>query len=400
MTRGEPSGAERSFERGDPPRGAAVQGAAVRVGQVRVKKLWLNDFRSYDSSQVELAPGVTVVVGKNGNGKTNLLEAIGYAGTSASFRGASPDVIIRAGCGCAVVRADVDQAGRDVLIEVEIATAGRGRIQVNKQKLARSRDLLAELPITVFAPDDLALVKDAPAGRRAFLDHTLAQLQPSNDALRAEVERILRQRNALLKQAGGRLTPDVETTLDVWDTQLADAGERLARARQSLTRALSPIVSAACIQLGGDSVEVELSYDAPWLAGGLGEALRESRSDDLRRGVSLVGPHRDELLIHLDGLRARTHASQGEQRTLALALRLGSHRLVTDHLGVAPVLLLDDVFSELDDARSDALLAHLPTRHSQTVLTTAGRVPPGAIPDLVLHVSRTPGSASAIVARR
>jgi DNA replication and repair protein RecF len=284
--------------------------------------------------------------------------------------------------------------GRELLIEAELAASGRGRMQVNKQKVARSRDLLGLLPTTVFTPDDLVLVKGGPAERRRYLDETLVLLRPANDALRSDVERILRQRNTLLKQAGGRLTDEIASTLDVWDTKFAESGQRWAEARLELTRSLEPAVTEAAHQLSGDEVAIELTYEAPWLVSGLAAALAAGRDADVRRGLTLVGPHRDELGIRLGGLPARTQASQGEQRTMALALRLGAHRLAAGHLGVPPVLLLDDVFSELDPDRSQALLDHLPA--GQTILTTAGIIPDGARPDVVLTVEDStvsPGAA-------
>jgi DNA replication and repair protein RecF len=356
----------------------------VSDASVTLRRLWLNDFRSYASAEVAFAPGVTLLVGRNGQGKTNVLEAIGYAGSQASFRGASTETMVRAGCDRAVVRADVERDGRDLLLEAELAASGRGRMLVNKQRVSRRRDVLGLLPTTVFTPDDLVLVKGGPAERRRYLDDSLVQLRPSNDALRAEVDRVLRQRNTLLKQAGGRLTPEIAATLDVWDAKFADAGQRLADARVALVGRLEPLVIEAAGQLSGSDAKVALAYEAAWLGDGLAEALARGRDADVRRGVTLVGPHRDELVLLLDGRPARTQASQGEQRTVALALRLGAHRLAADHLGVAPVLLLDDVFSELDPSRSEALLQHLPP--GQTILTTAGAVPAGAHPDVVLEV--------------
>jgi DNA replication and repair protein RecF len=357
----------------------------VTDASVFLRRLWLTDFRSYATAEVELSEGVTVVVGPNGQGKTNLLEAIAYAGSQSSFRGASAEVMVRVDCERAFVRADVLRDGRELLIEAEIAASGRGRVQVNKQRATRGRDLLGLLPTTVFTPDDLVLVKGGPAERRGYLDETLVALRPSNDALRSDVERILRQRNTLLKQAGGRLTDEIASTLDVWDATFAEAGQRLAEARVALTTVLQPAVTRAAHQLSGSQVPIELVYDAPWLADGLAAALATGRGGDVRRGLTLTGPHRDELMIRLDGLPARTQASQGEQRTLALALRLGAHRLAADHLGVPPVLLLDDVFSELDPSRSQALLEHLPA--GQTILTTAGVVPDAAHPDVVFDVA-------------
>jgi DNA replication and repair protein RecF len=208
-------------------------------------------------------------------------------------------------------------------------------------------------------------------------------VHPKNDALRADVERILRQRNTLLKQAGGHLDSAAEATLDVWDAQLAQAGEALAAAREDLVVRLQPELAKAYDQLAGGPADVGSTYTRSW-RDDLSSALLASRRDDVRRGVTLVGPHRDELQLTIGGLPARTHASQGEQRSLTLALRLAGHRAVTDAAGSPPVLLLDDVFSELDPDRSDALLAHLPA--GQALLTTAGALPDGARPDVEVRV--------------
>ena len=251
--------------------------------------------------------------------------------------------------------------------------------------MARTRDLLGALRVSVFSPDDLELVKGGPAERRHYLDDALVARRPAFDSLRSDLEKILKQRNALLKQAGGRLTPDVESTLSVWDAKLIETGEALAQARDDLVTELAPALNLAYEQVAGRSVPVTTTYDAPWREQGLAAALEAARRDELRRGVSLVGPHRDDLVLHLDGLPSRTHASQGEQRSLALALRLAAHRVVTDATGSSPILLLDDVFSELDPDRSAALLAHLPP--GQTVLSSASGLPPGAMPELVLRVS-------------
>src|SRR5437867_446528 len=251
---------------------------------MRVERLWLTDFRNYESADVSPAPGLTVVVGDNGEGKTNLLEAVGYLATLGSFRGAPRD----------------------------------------------------------------ALVRQAAGG-------------------------------------GGRLSGDLATTLEVWDERLADAGERLGAARADLCRRLEPLVAKCYAQVAGNGAHVGLTYEAPWREPGLAAALVEARADELRRGISLVGPHRDDVGLSVDGLPARTHASQGEQRSLALALRLGAHTLVTDVIGIAPVLLLDDIFSELDADRSAALVAHLPD--AQALLATTAGVPAGARADLVLRVS-------------
>jgi DNA replication and repair protein RecF len=254
---------------------------------------------------------------------------------------------------------------------------------VNRQPLRRTRDLLGALRVTVFSPDDLVLVKGGPGERRRYLDELLVACHPRWDALIGEVDRILRQRGVLLKQAGGKLTPSIESTLDVWDDKLASAGTELATARVELVDRLRPVVGDFYSGIAARAVPVELSYAASW-GPSLAGALAAARRDDLRRGVSTVGPHRDELVISLDGLPARTHASQGEQRSLALALRLGGHRVVAEAAGEEPVLLLDDVFSELDPVRSAALVASLPV--GQALLTTAGPPPPGITPAAQLEV--------------
>jgi DNA replication and repair protein RecF len=254
---------------------------------------------------------------------------------------------------------------------------------VNRQRLERTRDLLGVLRVTVFSPDDLALVKGGPAERRRFLDDALVALAVKYDAIRLELDRILRQRNTLLRQVGGRLDADAETTLDVWDSRLVTTGEQLGRARAALVERAAPYVTGAYAKLAPDG-DVSLGYAPPWRASGLATALAAARGDDVRRGVSTVGPHRDELDLTIDGMPARTHASQGEQRTLALALRLGVHDLVAERSGSTPVLVLDDVLSELDAQRGSALLRLLPD--GQIVITTAGTIPAAAVPERVIRI--------------
>ena len=357
---------------------------------MRLDRLWLTDFRNYESLDLSFAPGLTVVQGDNGQGKTSLLEAIGYLAALSSFRGVPNDALVRQGCTRAFVRAQGQREDRELLLEAEIPTSGRGRVAVNRQPLRRARDLLGALRTTVFSPDDLALVKAGPSERRRYLDDVLVALHPRNDALRADLDRILRQRNTLLRQAAAhRADAELLTTLDVWDAKFAEAGDALGAGREELLDRLQPELTKAYAQVSGDRAgsagEVAAVYDASWRATGLGDALANARADELRRGVSLVGPHRDELVLTVVGMPARTHGSQGEQRSLALALRLAAHAVVTTSVGESPVLLLDDVFSELDETRAAALVTHLPSR--QAVLTTAGRVPPGVTADLVVRVT-------------
>lgn len=350
-----------------------------------VTHLELVDFRNYSTAVFELRGGTTAVVGRNGQGKTNLAEALSYLATLESFRGAPLDALVRVGTEAAIIRATVTQDdGREVLVEAEISRAGRNRVLVNRQALGRARDLLGVVRVTVFSPDDLAIVKEGPGGRRRFLDDTLVALAVKYDAMRLELDRVTRQRNTLLKQAGGRLDEAAEVTLDVWDAKFADLGDAFGHARAVLVARLEPMVVEAYEQLAGVATAIEVRYEPPWRRTGLAVALAESRRDDVRRGVSTVGPHRDEVELMIGGMPARTHASQGEQRTLALALRLASHRLVAERTGSAPVLVLDDVLSELDPGRSTALLRNLPA--GQVVLTTAAALPEAAHPDTVLRI--------------
>jgi len=327
---------------------------------------------------------VLAIVGDNGAGKTNLLEAIGYLATLASFRGMGSDALVRSGAAQAVVRGQGERQGRALLIEAEIRPSGRGRVTVNRQPLRRTADLAGTLRVSVFSPDDLELVKAGPPGRRRYLDEGLESLHPRHAAARRDFDRVLRQRNALLQQAAGHLTDDVATTLEVWDARLVETGEALGNARADLAARLEPAVAkayASVAEAGGAT----LAYEAPWRAGGLAPALQHARRDELRRGVSLVGPHRDDLVLTVNGMPARTHASQGEQRSLALALRLATHAVVSEEVGEPPLLLLDDVFSELDPARSAALVRSLPS--GQAVLTTAGHLPAGVEPERTVTLS-------------
>ena len=351
-----------------------------------MRSLQLVDFRNYTDANILLGPGMTAVLGDNGQGKTNLAESLAYLATLDSFRGAPVDAMIRTGAETAVVRAEVrHDDGRDLLIEAEINRNGRNRILVNRQRLARSRELLGVLRVSVFAPDDLALVKGGPGERRRWMDDSLVSLAVKHDALRLEIDRILKQRNSLLKQAGGRLNEDVSTTLDVWDAKLAQSGEQLGHARATLVSRVTPMVTDAYEQLAGQPTPIELVYEPAWRRTGLLQALAASRMDDVRRQSSMVGPQRDDVDLGINGMPARTHASQGEQRCLALAIRLATHRLVAEKVGSPPILVLDDVLSELDPSRATALLAHLPA--GQVIITSAGALPVDAHPQRILRIT-------------
>jgi DNA replication and repair protein RecF len=353
---------------------------------VSVRHLELADFRIFRAVSLDLEPeGTTVITGSNGTGKTSVLEALAYLGIRRSFRAAPPEAMVRTGAESAVVRAELDGPDSPTLVEAEIVPAGRSRTRVNRKAVSGRRELAAAAPCTIFSPEDLALVGGGPKGRRDVLDDALAVLDAEGARAADETERVLRQRASLLRQSGGRAGAEVTATLDVWDQRLADAGKVLVAARERLVTDLDPLVTSAYAHLAGagDEVLTVQRYVRSW-DGDLLDALARSRRDDLRRGVNTVGPHRDDLLLEIEGREARTHASQGEQRCLALALRLGVHRLIRARTPLIPTLLLDDVFSELDPARSRALVAELPA--GQAILTTAAPLPEGIVVARLLPV--------------
>jgi DNA replication and repair protein RecF len=308
-----------------------------------------------------------------------------------SFRRVPDAALVRVGAGAALVRAQIATGSRRTEIAAELATGGRTRVLVNGYPPERRRDLATSLRVTVFTPDDLQLVKGGPAERRAYLDELLGAVTPRYEQARADYRRVLEQRNALLRT--GMRGPDAHSTLAVFDRQLVAAGVELVRGRLGLAHRLLAVLDDTYRGLAGTG-SVGAAYRADWaeaplhagdredLAHLLGAALERNRQRELERRLTLVGPHRDDWHLTVDGLDARTHASQGEQRSLALALRLAGHFVVRDITGATPVLMLDDVFSELDTARSSALVARIPS--GQALLTTAGHVPAGIEPEQVL----------------
>ncbi len=360
---------------------------------MHVAHLSLHDFRSYPSLEVPLDAGVTSFVGRNGQGKTNLVEAIDYLSRLSSHRVATDAPLVRVGCEQAVVRASVVKEGRTAVLEVEINPGRANRARVNRAMLPRTRDLVGLVRTVVFSPEDLALVKGDPSERRRFLDDLLVLRTPRLAGLRADYDRVLKQRNSLLKTmlAARRARRDDDyagSTLAVWDEQLVQHGSELLAARVALVEDLRPYVGKAyeAVARGASREDAELEYRATVPVGGaelsaaFAETLVERRPDEVDRGLSLVGPHRDDLLLTLapvrssgqsaaDKLPVKGYASHGESWSFALALRLAAYDLLRAD-GDDPILVLDDVFAELDAERR-AQLADLVAGAEQVLVTAA-----------------------------
>ena len=361
-----------------------------------VAHLTLVDFRSYATVEVPLEPGATAFIGRNGQGKTNLVEAIDYLSRLSSHRVAGDAPLVRAGAERALVRAAVVRDGREAVLEVEIHPGKSNRARVNRADLPRARELIGLVRAVVFAPDDLALVKGDPAGRRAFLDDLLVLRAPRLASVRQDYERVLKQRNSLLKtvghaRRGSSSEESALSTLGVWDAHLARTGAEILAERLRLVAELRPYVgnAYATVARGATSDDAGLEYqpsldladladraDRAVLTDRLLEELERRRPDELDRGVSLVGPHRDELALTLGNgdpstprLPVRGYASHGESWSFALALRLASYDLVRAD-GDDPILILDDVFAELDVDRR-AQLAELVAGAEQVLVTAA-----------------------------
>jgi DNA replication and repair protein RecF len=359
---------------------------------MHVSHLSLVDYRSWAELELALGPGPTALVGANGQGKTNLVEAIGYVATLGSHRVATDAPLVRAGAERAVVRTRVERDGRSTLVELEVNPGRANRARLNRAPVPRAREVLGVLRTVLFAPEDLVLVRGDPSERRRFLDELLVASAPRYAGVRADYERVLKQRNALLKTAflarrsgGGDMR-----TLDVWDSHLARSGAELLAARLALVEALRPRVATAyrAVALGAEGArgQTALSYrsslgdalpledgapsrDRDRLHAALLSELARMRSSEVERGVSLVGPHRDDLLLELAGLPVKGYASHGESWSFALALRLASYDLLRAD-GGEPVLVLDDVFAELDEGRRDRL-AELVAGAEQVLVTAA-----------------------------
>ncbi|MDQ1625057.1 MAG: replication and repair protein RecF [Actinomycetota bacterium] len=379
--------------------------------------LSLTDFRSYAAVELALEPGVTTLVGPNGSGKTNLAEAVGYLATLGSHRVAGDAPLVRLGADRAVVRGNVVRGERSMLVEVEITPGRANRARLNRSPVPRVKDVLGVLRLVLFAPEDLALVKGDPSDRRRFLDDLLVTRAPRYAGVRADYDRVLRQRNALLKTAGAQVRAGRGDlgTLEAWDSHLATVGAELLAARLELVDALRPLVDKAYDAVADSGGPADIDYrssltdgrtadaadgdaadhatdaalpgrgslhaDRETLTRALLDQIAAVRSRELDRGVSLVGPHRDDLLLKLGPLPAKGYASHGESWSFALALRLAAYDLLRSDAdeGAEPVLVLDDVFAELDTRRRERL-AEVAAAAEQALVTAAV---PSDVPDVL-----------------
>jgi DNA replication and repair protein RecF len=355
---------------------------------VYVRHLQLGSFRNWERVDVALGPGPTVFVGRNGEGKTNLVEAVGYLATMSSHRVSADGPLVRHGEAQAVVRAALRRGERELLVEIEINPGRANRVRVNRAPLPRPRELLGMVRTVLFAPEDLVLVRGDPTERRRFLDELLVTRTPRLAGVRSDYDRVLKQRNALLKTARLARGKAMET-LDVWDGHLTDVGGQLLAARLQLVADLAPHVAESYADVAGEGAEVAgLGYSSTVPAAGDGgaippgpqptaaeltaamrERVAERRSDELDRGMTLVGPHRDDLVLHLGPAQAKGFASHGESWSLALALKLATFALLRAE-GEDPILILDDVFATLD-AQRRAALATVARSAEQTLITAA-----------------------------
>lgn len=342
-----------------------------------LQQLNLTDIRSYPQADIHLTPGVTCFIGANGQGKTNIVEMVGYLATLRSHRVASDTPLVREGCEFGIVRAHVVEGDRHVTIDLQITPGQANKARINRASAGRARDILGIVRVVMFAPEDLSLVKGDPSERRSFLDDIIIQRSPRMASVRADYERVVKQRSALLKS--GSRDPHFDSTLDIWDEQLADLGAEITDARVRLVAHLQPFVHERYAAVAGEESDTRISYRprcSSMLVDSVEEwreilqtAARERRREEIQRGVTLVGPHRDDLELYLGPHPVKGYASHGESWSYALALRLASADVLRSD-GVDPIMILDDVFAELDVGRRERL-ATMAIEATQTLITAA-----------------------------
>ena len=353
-------------------------------------ELLLRDFRLFGEFRFEPDhEAVTVLLSPNGTGKTSVLEAVFALATGSSFRTGAAGDMVRSGAEIAEVHGVIFHRQRRVQVDLTLTRGVRNttkRMLVNGQRPQSRAEIADALPLTIFTPEGVDIVRQGPENRRLFITNLMTDVDPTTSDVIERFHRILSQRNALLRQLHGEWpSPSQRGELDVWTTDLAKVSDELVVARRQLLDDLAIPVSRAYESLARTQQRVALSYEQSW-TGNLYDALQRSLDDDRFRGHTTVGPQRDDVAITLDGRDARRQASQGEQRSLALALRLAGHELVQKTRGVDPLLLLDDVFSELDPLRSERLLHLLPV--GQTLVTTASPLPSAMSPAAVVDLTK------------
>jgi DNA replication and repair protein RecF len=358
---------------------------------VGLHELTVRDFRLFH--ELSFAPdpdATTVLLSPNGTGKTSVLEAVYALATASSFRTNVASDMIRNGESLAEVHGVVLTSDRRIQVDLTLARGARNttkRMLVNGQRPTSRADLSAALPLTVFTPEGVDVVRGGPEHRRAFLTTLLTDVEPRDAEMMERFARVLTQRNALLRSLeGSRPSSTQQGELDQWSRDFAEISEVVVARREKLLGDLEPLVAEFYRQLAETNNDVAVRYERSW-EGELGAALEAASNDDRFRGYTTLGPHRDDIQLLLEGRDARRQASQGEQRSLALALRLAGHELIRQERSVEPLLLLDDVFSELDPVRSSRLLALLP--EGQTLVTTASPLPEAMSPAAVIDLTGT-----------
>lgn len=344
---------------------------------MRVATLELIDFRNHAQLQLTFDVGNTTIVGRNGRGKTNIVEAINYIATLGSHRVSTDAPLIRKGCDKTTIKATIVKDDRQANVEIVIHDGKTNKVTLNGNNLTRPRDILGLVNTVVFAPEDLELVKGDPSARRKYIDDFSIQLSPRIASVRGDFEKVLKQRNALLKSAGRRsLSDSAQATLDVWNEQFVEHATALTASRLTSLSRLKPFIEQHGKMISGDTEPLSVTYSSKWLTNTHGDIeqqlrdnLQQRANDEIERGISLVGPHRDDLDIQLSNIPAKGYASHGQSWSIALALRLATFNVLREHHD-DPILILDDVFAELDVRRRQRLLSAIGDVE-QTIITAA-----------------------------